>query len=410
MLQKLPISVCLIVKNEEAYLDDCLKSVKDWVNEIIVVDTGSKDRTVEIAKENGAKVSYFEWIGDFSAARNESLSLATNPFILQLDADEEIIPSSIDWFRNEYPFKEYDGYYSLLHNLRDASSDEVLVSHRLIRFFRNHPEIRFKNKIHENIMVPSSRTSSSKIEILHKGYGKEINSAAKTKRNMDLLLANLKENPYDPYTHYYLSQSFSALGRTADAYKACVKSLKLGINFPVRSHVYRVIFMYLANNKKVDEFERMERTLADHKFFPEITFYKALLFNKLGYIEHSKKMFLEFIDIADNPEENNKMGDENFIVITNYVSALTNVALIEHNENNINLSLAYLYKALELSPMSTYLYSMIARSEVMRSNKQKAIEILETAISVFDKQLMNLQQKDLISEYKRMIIKIQESL
>ena len=69
-----------------------------------------------------------------------------------------------------------------------------------------------------------------------------------------------------------------------------------------------------------------------------------------------------------------------------------------------------MYKALELSPMSTYLYSMIARSEVMRNNKLKAIEILETAITIFDKQLMNLQQKDLISEYQRMIIKIRESV
>jgi glycosyltransferase involved in cell wall biosynthesis len=410
MPQKLPISVCLIVKNEEAYLDACLKSVKDWVNEIIVVDTGSTDRTVEIAKENGAKVSYFEWIGDFAAARNESLSLATNPFILQLDADEEIISSSIEWFRSEYPYNEFDGYYTLLHNLRDASSDEVLVSHRLIRFFRNHPDIRFKNKIHENIMIPTGKTSLSKIEILHKGYGKEINSAAKTKRNMDLLLANLKENPYNPYTHYYLSQSFSALGKTADAYKACMKSLKLGINFPVRSHVYRVVFMYLANNKKVEDFERMERTIVDHKYFPEITFYKALLLNKLNHVEESKRMFLDFIEMAENPSDDNKIGDENFIVVTNYVSALTNIAVIEHNEKNINLSLNYLYKALELSPMSTYLYSMIARSEVMRNNKLKAIEILETAITIFDKQLMNLQQKDLISEYQRMIIKIRESV
>ena len=65
---------------------------------------------------------------------------------MQLDADEEIISSSIEWFRSEYPYNEFDGYYTLLHNLRDASSDEVLVSHRLIRFFRNHPDIRFKNK------------------------------------------------------------------------------------------------------------------------------------------------------------------------------------------------------------------------------------------------------------------------
>ena len=240
---------------------------------------------------------------------------------------------------------------------------------------------------------------------------------AKTEKNIIYLIdyvigktySNLKENPHDPYTHYYLSQSYSALGRTADAYKACVKSLKLGISFPVRSHVYRVIFMYLANTKKVDEFERMEKTLVNHKYFPEIIFYKALLFYKLGHIEQASIIFHEFIDMANKPEENKKIGDENYILLTNYVMALSNLAMIEHAKNNINLSLEYLYKALNLSPMSTFLYSMIARSEVIRNNKQKAIEILENAITIFDKQLMNLQQKDLISEYQRMIKKIRES-
>lgn len=125
-MRRLPISVCLIVKNEEHYLDACLKSVKDWVNEIIVVDTGSTDKTIEIAKENGAKVSHFEWIGDFAAARNESIKKATNPFILQLDADEEIIESTIPWFEKEYPYLSYDGYQMTLHNLRDADRKSVV--------------------------------------------------------------------------------------------------------------------------------------------------------------------------------------------------------------------------------------------------------------------------------------------
>ena len=114
----------------------------------------------------------------------------------------------------------------------------------------------------------------------------------------------------------------------------------------------------------------------------KLDFYKALLLNKLNHVEESKRMFLDFIEMAENPSDDNKIGDENFIVVTNYVSALTNIAVIEHNEKNINLSLNYLYKALELSPMSTYLYSMIARSEVMRNNKLKAIEILEKAYAL----------------------------
>ncbi|MDE3076948.1 MAG: glycosyltransferase family 2 protein, partial [Chloroflexota bacterium] len=85
------ISACLIVKNEEANLGRCLRSLKGKVDEVIVVDTGSTDGTVEIARQGGARVAYFPWCDDFSAARNESLKLAASDFIIWIDADEELI-------------------------------------------------------------------------------------------------------------------------------------------------------------------------------------------------------------------------------------------------------------------------------------------------------------------------------
>ncbi len=84
------ISLCMIVKNEENCLGRCLDSLKGIVDEMIVVDTGSTDRTVEIAKEKGASVYHFEWTGDFSEARNYSFSLATGDYIYAADADEEL--------------------------------------------------------------------------------------------------------------------------------------------------------------------------------------------------------------------------------------------------------------------------------------------------------------------------------
>ena len=86
------LSVCMIVKDEEETLPICLKSIKDIADEIIVVDTGSKDKTVEVAKSFGAKVYFFKWINDFSAARNESLKYATSDWLLVLDADEYLLP------------------------------------------------------------------------------------------------------------------------------------------------------------------------------------------------------------------------------------------------------------------------------------------------------------------------------
>src|SRR3989338_5592832 len=87
-MPKQTISLCMITKNEEKYLEQCLNSVKDLVDETIIVDTGSTDKTKEIAKRFNAKVYDFKWADDFSAARNESLKHATKDWILILDADE----------------------------------------------------------------------------------------------------------------------------------------------------------------------------------------------------------------------------------------------------------------------------------------------------------------------------------
>ncbi len=84
------VSLCMIVKNEEDYLPQCLESIKDIVDEIIIVDTGSTDKTVKIAESYGAKVYYFKWNNNFSEARNESLKYATKDWILILDADDEL--------------------------------------------------------------------------------------------------------------------------------------------------------------------------------------------------------------------------------------------------------------------------------------------------------------------------------
>ena len=87
---KQTLSLCMIVKNEEKYLHDCLQSVCDIVDQIVIVDTGSEDKTIEIAKEFGAEIHHFDWVDDFSAARNESIKQATSEWILWLDADERL--------------------------------------------------------------------------------------------------------------------------------------------------------------------------------------------------------------------------------------------------------------------------------------------------------------------------------
>ncbi|TNE68927.1 glycosyltransferase [bacterium] len=408
-MKRLPISVCLITKNEEQYLDSCLKSVKDWVNEIIVVDTGSTDRTVEIAKENGAKVSYFEWIGDFSAARNESISKATNPWILQLDADEEIIQDTVPWFFDTYPWLDNDGFYVQLHNLRDASSDEILLTHKLIRFYRNHPEIHYKFKIHENIIISSGIIGQSDAQILHKGYAKDVNNEAKSERNLQILLNVIKENPKDPFNHYYAAQSYMSMGKSEEAYKACVKALNLGVTYPVRSHVYRIVFAHLTESQNIQGFADIEKTIPNELAFPELSYYRALMMQKIGELEAARTFYNQFVEICNNPPKGKLLGDEDFALLPNLVNAYTNLSLMDIHDGYLKRSLSNLYKAIEVSPMSSHVYSIIAKNEMMLGNKAAAVHVLKEAVKVFEKQHVKLYQKTLINKYQELIQKIEQS-
>jgi len=164
---KSSLSLCMIVKNEERHLTRCLRSVRDIVDEIIIVDTGSTDKTIDIARVFGAKVYEFPWTGNFSAARNESLIHASGDWILVLDADEVISAPdqkrllqtisackqrsvAFDFMTRNYvgiaataKWKENDGSYP------DEERGSGWFGSNKVRLFRNIGHIRFENPVHE---------------------------------------------------------------------------------------------------------------------------------------------------------------------------------------------------------------------------------------------------------------------
>lgn len=180
------LSLCTIVKNEEATLPRTLDSVKDIVDEIIVLDTGSSDRTREVARDCGAKVYRFEWCDDFAAARNESLKYATSDWILVLDADEVLVPSIVPQIQQAIKSDRALLINLIRQEVGASQSPYSLVS----RLFRNRPDIRFSRPYHA--MVDDSVTETLKREpdwkivalsdvaISHSGYHKDA-IAAKSK-------------------------------------------------------------------------------------------------------------------------------------------------------------------------------------------------------------------------------------
>jgi glycosyltransferase involved in cell wall biosynthesis len=145
----------MIVKNEGKNLERCLQSAKPFVDEIVIVDTGSQDNTVEIATRFGARVDYFEWCDDFSAARNYSLSKVTGEWILHLDADEEWVvedPNFAEQLRSNPDVL----VFAVTRNDVNVPEDAFLGGFHT-RLFRNLPEFRYVNRYHEQLNYGGDR-------------------------------------------------------------------------------------------------------------------------------------------------------------------------------------------------------------------------------------------------------------
>ncbi|HLG73297.1 MAG TPA: glycosyltransferase family 2 protein, partial [Chloroflexota bacterium] len=168
------ISACLIVRDEEVHLPRCLGSIQGKVDQIVVVDTGSQDRTVDLAQNAGAEVHHFDWRDDFSAARNESLRHATGDWIIWLDADDELVESQPGALRDLCRQGAAWGFFLDVHcpGGDDSASTPVV---RQWRLFPRAAGVRFEGRIHEHPAAPRTIgmddvLQQDAVHVLHWGY------------------------------------------------------------------------------------------------------------------------------------------------------------------------------------------------------------------------------------------------
>jgi len=223
------ISLCMIVKNEEEFLENCLNSVKNIVSEIIIVDTGSTDDTVKIAKKFGARIFHYTWNDDFSAARNFSLSKATQSWILVLDADETIATNDINKLkflvskeaaysfitRNYVKSKNVENQKSCTGEYKEETGFIGWCPSKKVRLFLNK-NAKFVGKVHELIEdANSSEIIESDIPIHHFGFQK--NTIEKSKTYLKLGQEKLAQDVNNIKANYELAIQYMSLNNFDEA-------------------------------------------------------------------------------------------------------------------------------------------------------------------------------------------------
>ncbi len=205
------LSLCMIAKNEEDVLERCLRSMEGVVEEIILVDTGSTDRTVEIARSMGAKVYDYRWDDDFSRARNVSLERAQGKWILFLDADEELHPEDRPYVRSLLADSDASGFLMSIENRMDKGIEKANV----LRLFRNHSQHYFVGSFHEQIAStiltanPGAKFVQSGLRIIHYGYTSAmVKKKNKETRNLEMVLTELNRRPQDGFLRYCAAQAY----------------------------------------------------------------------------------------------------------------------------------------------------------------------------------------------------------
>jgi tetratricopeptide (TPR) repeat protein len=269
------IAVCVITKNEEEFIGSCLDSVRPFVDELVVVDTGSTDRTVEIAREHGARVEFFAWCDDFAAARNAAINATTSDWILMLDADEELDSSSApalrELIRQRLP-QDMIGYSIMIENrLRNGSEDSI--RHAVTRLFPRLSDLRYVGTIHEDLFRVSDPKRSQvqfvpQIRVFHYGYDPVVYVArAKDERNLRMLELALEREPENPRILYHLGQQHLVAQRYPQAVAAFERFEPRAGSLPRHYQVdlYRMWIQALVALADEDALDRVARRAEEHE-------------------------------------------------------------------------------------------------------------------------------------------------
>lgn len=292
------ISACVIVKNEERNIGKWLNNMRQIADEIIVVDTGSTDNTIDILENAGITPYHFTWCNDFAAAKNYAIQQATGDWIVFLDADEYFDASSIQRFRTEmtryHANKKIGAIMCQLVNIDIDNRDKIIDTAIQVRIFRNTKNIYYKNPVHEQLVTKPGKYIMQKcfdLQIVHTGYSTSI---LRKKAERDLLILQQREKEAKTQQEreqlcVFFMDAYNCLKNFDKVLEYAQKAIKFNTRILGEDiHAYEGMISAMINLGKKDE-EIMAVIAEARKKFPQEVFFAV----QLGYYYYMGRDYLQ---------------------------------------------------------------------------------------------------------------------
>jgi len=311
------ISLCMIVKNEEDFIENAISSVLPIVDEVIVVDTGSKDNTKQLAEDLGAKVIVSKWSDDFSKSRNESIKHATGDWILVIDADESIGENDLKKLKKLADSKDVNAYLftqrtytndsklkewtPIIKSTKETKGFSGWVPAKVIRMFKNTKGVKFEGLVHETVKNSIERTNGKILEtevpIHHYGMLKPTEKKSE-KDKLYLKLGKKKAKSGDAKSFYELGKQFVEIGNANEALKSFEEAL---IAKPDYTDVYvdmGILFMKVGKMKEAKK--SFARAINLNTKSPDAFNNLGIIYGQMGMHDDAVLLFLKAIELKSD--------------------------------------------------------------------------------------------------------------
>ncbi len=372
------ISLCMIVKNEENNLQRCLDSVKDIVDEIIIVDTGSTDKTISIAESFGAQVYNFLWKNNFSEARNESLKYATKDWILIMDADDEFCSEDKEVFKqlvNSDLDENLLCFFETLNYCGSYANSNNISINLNPRLFKNNYCYKYEGEVHNQLINYENKTKDVciPIRIYHYGYlDSNIKGKNKRTRNISLLEEQLKKEPDNKYAYFNLGNEYFALNDMSKALDYYYKSYE---NFnPNVGYGFILIIRMMLSNYFIGSYNKaLEFADLGIQYYPKFTdlyFFKGSIYKSMERPTLAIKAWEKCIELGEPPSE------LKLLYGTGSFKAMYELANIYMEMKDYHTSYRYFNDTIKLKPdliISVYKIAHILKEENVHIDEFKKI-------------------------------------